>query len=115
MAASACWSSMAAACWSRRPVKKENVCGYASAPTIFLIAREAPRAISANNILPVTVSEVRLEGARAEVVMQCGAVRLVARITAASVQRLALAAGVSAFAVIKSVTVEGNGAFPGKV
>lgn len=81
----------------------------------ILVAREAPRAISANNILPVTVSEVRLEGARAEVVMQCGVVRLVARVTTASVQRLALAAGVSAFAVIKSVTVEGNGAFPGKV
>ena len=74
----------------------------------ILIAREAPKAISANNILPVTISGVRLDGARAEVEMRCGSARLVARITAASVQRLQLAAGVAAFAVIKSVIVEGR-------
>lgn len=74
----------------------------------ILIARETPTAISANNILPVVISNVRLDGARAEVQMQCGAARLVARITAASVTRLQLAAGVSAFAVIKSVTVDGG-------
>jgi molybdate transport system ATP-binding protein len=81
----------------------------------ILIAREAPRAISANNILPVTVSGVRLDGTRAEVEMHCGSARLVARVTAASVQRLQLAVGLAAFAVIKSVIVEGSGAFPGKV
>jgi molybdate transport system ATP-binding protein len=74
----------------------------------ILIAREAPRAISANNILPVTISGIRLDGARAEVEMHCGSARLVARVTAASVQRLQLAAGLSAFAVIKSVMVEGS-------
>jgi molybdate transport system ATP-binding protein len=74
----------------------------------ILIAREAPRAISANNILPVTISGVRLDGTRAEVEMHCGSARLVARVTAASVQRLQLAAGLSAFAVIKSVIVEGG-------
>ena len=74
----------------------------------ILIAREAPIAISANNILPVTISGVRLDGARAEVEMRCGPARLVARVTAASVQRLQLAAGLAAFAVIKSVTVEGG-------
>jgi len=74
----------------------------------ILIAREAPIAISANNILPVVISNVRLEGARAEVRMQCGAAPLVARITAASARRLQLAAGVNAFAVIKSVTVDGG-------
>ncbi len=72
----------------------------------ILIAREAPNAISANNILPVMVCGVRLDGARAEVEMQCGAVRLVARVTAASAVRLGLAPNVAAFAVIKSVTVE---------
>lgn len=81
----------------------------------ILVAREAPRAISANNILPVTVLDVRPEGARAEVIMRCGTARLVARVTAASVKRLQLEPGVSAFAVIKSVIVEGGGAFPGKV
>jgi molybdate transport system ATP-binding protein len=74
----------------------------------ILIAREAPKAISANNILPVTISGVRLDGMRAEVEMHCGSARLVARITAASVQRLQLKAGISAFAVIKSVIVEGG-------
>jgi molybdate transport system ATP-binding protein len=72
----------------------------------ILIARDAPKAISANNILPVVISGVRLDGVRAEVEMRCGSARLVARLTAASAQRLELAAGVEAFAVIKSVIVE---------
>jgi molybdate transport system ATP-binding protein len=74
----------------------------------ILIAREAPKAISANNILPVTISGVKLDGMLAEVEMYCGSSRLVARVTAASVQRLQLTAGIGAFAVIKSVTVEGS-------
>jgi molybdate transport system ATP-binding protein len=72
----------------------------------ILVARERPAAISANNILPVTIFGVRLDGAKAEVEMRCGSTRLVARLTAASVQRLELQAGVAAFAVIKAVTVE---------
>jgi molybdate transport system ATP-binding protein len=74
----------------------------------ILIAREAPRGISANNILPVTISKVQLDGPRAEVDMYCGRTRLVARVTAASVARLGLAPDVAAFAVIKSVIVEGS-------
>lgn len=74
----------------------------------ILVAREAPRAISANNILPVTISGIALDGARAEVEMRCGPARLVARITAASAQRLQLETGIGAFAVIKSVIVEGG-------
>ena len=73
----------------------------------ILIAREAPTAISANNILPAMISDVTLDGARAEVVMRCGSALLVARVTAASVGRLALAKGIPVFAVIKSITVEG--------
>ena len=75
----------------------------------ILIAREKPIAISANNILPVIVGAVRVEGARADVIMHCGTATLLARITAASARRLELAAGISAFAIIKSVTVEGGG------
>ena len=81
----------------------------------ILIAREAPRGISANNILPVTISNVRLDGPRAEVEMRCGRARLVARVTSASVNRLELAPDIAAFAVIKAVIVEGGGVFPGKV
>ena len=73
----------------------------------ILVAREAPAAISANNILPAIVSEVILDGPRAEVAMRCGSALLVARVTAASVGRLALAKGIPVFAVIKAVTVEG--------
>jgi molybdate transport system ATP-binding protein len=74
----------------------------------ILIAREAPAAISANNILPVVVSDITLTGARAEVGMRCGNARLVARITAVSAKRLDLSPGCSAFAVIKTVTIEGS-------
>ncbi len=74
----------------------------------ILIAREAPRGISANNILPVTISSVRLDGPRAEVEMHCGRARLVARVTAASVSRLGLGPDAAAFAVIKAVIVEGG-------
>ncbi len=60
----------------------------------ILIAREAPTAISANNILPVTISDVIGWTARGRKwTMRCGSARLVARVTAASVQRLELAAG----------------------
>lgn len=72
----------------------------------ILIAREAPSAISANNILPVVVSDVTLAGARAEIGMRCGNMRLVARVTAISVKRLDLSPGCAAFAVIKSVTID---------
>lgn len=74
----------------------------------ILIAREAPRGISANNILPVTISSVQLDGVRAEVEMHCGRARLVARVTAASVSRLGLVPDSAAFAVIKAVIVEGG-------
>lgn len=74
----------------------------------ILVALEAPSAISANNILPVTISDVARDEARAEIGMRCGKARLVARLTAASVKRLHLEPGMEAFAVIKSVTVEGS-------
>src|SRR5215469_15044005 len=38
----------------------------------ILIARQPPAAISANNILPVVIAEIRLEGTRADVAMRCG-------------------------------------------
>ena len=72
----------------------------------ILIARQAPAAISANNILPATISDIVLDGARAEILLRCGNVRLMARITAASAQRLELTKGLDVFAVIKSVTIE---------
>ena len=72
----------------------------------IMLAREEPRAISANNVLPCIVGAVRAHGDQADVQLLCGATRLVARITGASRARLGLEPGVSAFAIVKSVTVE---------
>src|SRR5262249_24563843 len=73
----------------------------------ILVAREMPNAISANNILPAVISDVTVDGARAEIAIRSGRALLVARVTTASVARLGLAKGLQVFAVIKSVTVEG--------
>jgi len=72
----------------------------------IMLAREEPRAISANNVLPCTVHAVRASGDEADIQLLCGATRLVARITGASRERLGLEPGVAVFAIVKSVTVE---------
>jgi molybdate transport system ATP-binding protein len=72
----------------------------------IMLAREEPRAISANNVLPCVVGAVRSRGDMADVQLHCGATKLVARITDASRARLGLVPGVAAFAIVKSVTVE---------
>lgn len=61
--------------------------------------------VSANNVLPCTIAEIRESGPNADVQLQLAGVRLVARITRRSQERLALRAGMAVFAVIKSVTV----------
>jgi molybdate transport system ATP-binding protein len=71
-----------------------------------MLALEAPKAISANNILAVTVEAVKPAGAtHADLRLRCGPTALIARITRSSLERLALMPGTSAFAIIKSVTV----------
>jgi len=72
----------------------------------IMLAREEPRAISANNVLPCIVHAVRASGDEADIQLLCGATRLVARITGASRERLGLEPGVAVFAIVKSVTVE---------
>jgi molybdate transport system ATP-binding protein len=75
----------------------------------IMLACEEPRAISANNVLPATVAAVRTgDGPQAEVQLACGATRLVARITRASVARLGLTPGTPVFAIIKSVIVDSS-------
>jgi molybdate transport system ATP-binding protein len=71
-----------------------------------MIAREAPRAISANNVLPANISAFR-EGspAHVDIRLSCGATVLVARITRASFLRLELKPDEQVFAIVKSVTV----------
>jgi molybdate transport system ATP-binding protein len=71
-----------------------------------ILAREHPEGLSALNILPVTISEVRVgEGPGAVVQLQAGTDRLLARLTRRSVTALDLRPGVPAFAVLKSVAL----------
>jgi molybdate transport system ATP-binding protein len=73
----------------------------------ILLAREAPPSISANNVLAAEVISVRAGGsADADIALLCGNVKLVSRITRASLVRLGLAAGEPVFAIVKSVTVD---------
>lgn len=65
-------------------------------------------AVSANNVLPATVVEIRESGPHADVQLQIAGARLVARITRRSLQRLGLSPGRLVYAVIKSVTVGGR-------
>jgi molybdate transport system ATP-binding protein len=73
----------------------------------IMLALEEPRAVSANNVLSARVVAIRSAGtAHADVQLALGATRLIARITRASAERLALAEGMPVFAVIKSVTID---------
>jgi molybdate transport system ATP-binding protein len=71
-----------------------------------MLACERPAAISANNILPAKVSDIRAsDDVHVDVRLNCGASAIVARITRASAARLGLQQGVEIFAIVKSVTV----------
>jgi len=71
-----------------------------------IIARTRPAGLSALNILPATVSALRLgDGPGALVQMRAGDETLLARITRRSALALALEPGTACFAVIKSVSV----------
>jgi molybdate transport system ATP-binding protein len=64
--------------------------------------------VSANNILPASVSAIEKTGAHADIQLSLRDARLIARITRRSLERLALKPGAQVFAVIKSVTVGGR-------
>jgi molybdate transport system ATP-binding protein len=71
-----------------------------------MIASRRPEAISALNILPVTVVDLRLgEGPGALVRLDAGGDTLLARVTRRSAEALALAPGQQVFAVLKAVSV----------
>jgi molybdate transport system ATP-binding protein len=72
----------------------------------ILIALTPPQGLSANNVLPVRVTEIRFIGEAADVLLAAGATPFLARITAASARRLGLAPQLAVFAVIKSVTID---------
>ena len=83
-----------------------------------MIATARPDGLSALNVLPGRV--VALDGAgegSVEVVLDCGGIRLAARLTRKSVDALALAPGREVYAVIKSVALDRDalGRAPGSV
>jgi molybdate transport system ATP-binding protein len=84
---------------------------YIRARDVMLSLRP-PEDISALNVLAGKVTEIAPAnaggGAQADVRLDCGGAPLLARVTAKSVQRLALAPGRPVYAVIKSVSFERN-------
>jgi molybdate transport system ATP-binding protein len=73
----------------------------------ILLALEMPSAISANNVLPAIVVRVQARnGVHADVQLACGGVKLVARITRASLSRLRITAKMPIIAIVKSVTID---------
>lgn len=75
-----------------------------------MIALIEPKAISALNVLAVTIEEIRIgQGPGALVRLRCGDDHLLARLTQRSLRALALEAGTSCFAVIKSVAIAKGG------
>jgi len=71
-----------------------------------MLSLQQPQEISALNVLAGKVAQISESGAQADVRLDCNGATLVARLTAKSVQRLALAPGRAVFAVIKSVSFE---------
>ncbi len=73
-----------------------------------IVALEAPRAISVNNVLPATVTGLGEQSAThaALVSLELGGGQLLARVTMDAAQRLRLRPGASVLALIKSMSVE---------
>lgn len=71
-----------------------------------MLSLDEPHGISANNILPAMISDIRLTAAsHADIRLTCGPTAIVARITRASCERLSLRHGRPVFAIVKSVTI----------
>ena len=72
-----------------------------------MLALAAPAAISANNVLPAEVMAIHPAGdTNVDVRLRCGNVRLISRITRASLTRLGLRPGTRVFAIVKAVTID---------
>jgi len=71
-----------------------------------MLSLKPPEEISALNILSGKVTDISPSGAQADVRLDCNGAHLLARLTAKSVQRLALGPGRPVYAVIKSVSFE---------
>ncbi|UWR23431.1 molybdenum ABC transporter ATP-binding protein [Sulfitobacter sp. S190] len=71
-----------------------------------MLARARPEGLSAQNILPATIADIRAgDGPGTMVVLRLGADTLLARITARAAAALDLAVGQQCFAILKATTV----------
>ena len=71
-----------------------------------MLSRTRPTGISALNILPVTVQNIRQgDGPGAAIVLQAGNDKLLARVTRRAVSSLGLTEGADIFAILKATTV----------
>ena len=88
------------------PEHRPPLVSYAQNNEDVILARERPEGLSALNILPVTVTEVKVsEGPGAVVQLRVGQDLLLARITRRSAVALGLKPGIAAHAVLKSVAL----------
>ena len=70
------------------------------------MSRTRPTGLSALNILPATVTDLRTGGGPGALVqLQMGTDRILARVTRRSAAALGLAVGADCFAILKSVSV----------
>lgn len=77
-----------------------------------LLATQAPRSLSARNVLPGRVASLREEGAACLAEIACEGTILLARLTRASARDLGLAEGRPVYAIVKSVALDA-GLVPG--
>lgn len=78
-----------------------------------MVATEAPRGLSARNVLAVTVAEIRAErGPYVELRLDCGGTAILSRITAEALADLDLSPGAPAHAIVKTVTISRASAAP---
>jgi molybdate transport system ATP-binding protein len=78
-----------------------------------MLSLEEPQRISANNILPAVVSDIRSTlPQHADIRLTCGGTAIVSRITRASCERLSLKRGTPVFAIVKSVTIAAQTSLP---
>ena len=76
----------------------------------ILVATEAPRSLSALNVLPGRVSGIgNATGPMVEIRIDCSGAAIIARITRQSLDALALAPGSNVYAIIKSVSFDAAG------
>ncbi|MBX3566881.1 MAG: molybdenum ABC transporter ATP-binding protein [Rhizobiaceae bacterium] len=74
------------------------------------LATEAPRGLSALNVLAVTITGIgAAEGAQALVETESGADRIVARVTRQSIDGLGLKPGVRVYAIVKAISFDRGG------